>query len=540
MNSFHRPLFIVVTFLLVFLFLHQSCHYFMVQKSTSDFNTTLASFGDAHKHFAVNQGMNLYRLNAISIDSTGIQAIANFSKSGEFLYAEDKSYRYTKTEREILHEVHFYLNNESEPLEEGKVRIPYSDIKEIRILDKDEGKTVASYVGASIAIAGATAGLMTALIIALKSSCPYVYVNNGEVFVFEGEIFGGAIAKNLARDDYLPLPSIIDEDGKYSIRISNELKERQYTDLANLIVVDHPKGSEVLLDKKGNAKLISDPQSVTSAHSYNGQDLTATLKEKDSSIYFFNDVENSENGIIMKFDKPASAGNGKLLLKSKNTLWGDYVFGEFLKSFGSYFDEWMEELAEKPASDALLNGRERNFPLSIYIKDGGQWQMVEYLNTVGPMMFRDFIVPIDLNEIAGDEVEIKIETGFMFWEIDYAAMDFTDDMDLDVSYLLPVSATNATGEDFRSKLDKKDGNFMAQENIGDRTDIVFNVPLMKEDNERSVFLHTHGYYELIRDFEGPPNIAKLNKFKEATYFSEYSRLGYIKTLNWEDNYALTK
>ena len=71
---------------------------------------------------------------------------------------------------------------------------------------------------------------------------------------------------------------------------------------------------------------------------------------------------------------------------------------------------------------------------------------------------------------------------------------------------------------------------MSQESIGDITDIVYMVPPELQGKQQAVFLHTRGYYELIRDFEGLPKISELEKFKTPGYFSDYSKRRYLETL----------
>ena len=60
---------------------------------------------------------------------------------------------------------------------------------------------------------------------------------------------------------------------------------------------------------------------------------------------------------------------------------------------------------------------------------------------------------------------------------------------------------------------------MIQKNIGEITEMKFEVPEVNPDQTQTVFLHTHGYYKLIREFEGTPKWLELRKFQTAGYFS---------------------
>jgi hypothetical protein len=138
-----------------------------------------------------------------------------------------------------------------------------------------------------------------------------------------------------------------------------------------------------------------------------------------------------------------------------------------------------------------------------------------------------------LEKYPGEEIEIKIETGFMFWEVDQVAMDFTGSTDLSITHLQPLSALGTGQQDWTKILEKTDEQYMAQEKVGEVTELRFAVPPVPDDQVQSTFLHTRGYYELIREFKGFPEVAELNKFKDGAYFSTFSRAGYLKILDRE-------
>jgi hypothetical protein len=94
--------------------------------------------------------------------------------------------------------------------------------------------------------------------------------------------------------------------------------------------------------------------------------------------------------------------------------------------------------------------------------------------------------------------------------------------------------------DWTVALNSTDNVYMAQEVAGEVTELTFKIPPSMDDRAMSVFLHCRGYYELIRDFTGLPNITQLNKFKTPGYFSEFSREKYLEKLGYRDNVASMK
>ena len=356
-------------------------------------------------------------------------------------------------------------------------------------------------------------------------------MNDGDSFVFQGEIFGGAIAENLERDDYMPLPEMKEEEGSYRLRISNELKERQYTDLAELIVANHSDNEKVILDKYGFPRSVKNIISPVKAMSTGGIDMRNTLNRKDNEVYFFNDTEYSINSVYLSFSKSPDDQSGKLIINGKNTLWFDYVFGKFLEKFGSNYDSWMEKQAKIPGAERVQKMLDHDIPLSIYLMIDGDWELVDYFHTIGPLASRDFVIPLDLSRIIDDEVNVKVETGFMFWELDYAGIDYSIDNEYEVNVIKPSVAIGTGAMDWTSSLGSIDGDYMIQEIPGRVTEVVFKAPIPANDQIQTVFLHSRGYYELIRDFKGLPDITGLNKFKTPGYFSEYSREQYLNALN---------
>lgn len=506
-----------------------SCQYLAVKNVDAKKLPRLDRIGEMYKRFIVHAGDEVYDLSKISVDESKVSGLLTYP-TYKVYYNKGRKHRIKTGEKEILHEVHIYLKVENRELTFGPVDIPINSIEKISVINEDVGRNI-------LTVLEGAAGFFVILLVIValtKSSCPFVYAHDGQSFVFEGEIFGGAIGANLQREDYLPLPSIKAHDGVYSLRISNELKERQYTDLAQLITVEHPKGTRVLMDKKGQVHMLGNEVMPLKVSSYNGSDIKPSLVRKDDDVFFFNDQDFSQNGIYLTFKRPAGLSHGNLVLKAQNTLWGDYLMGTFFSKFGNRFDPWMEKQSKLPTSERLQEQRNADIPLTIYLKQNGQWKQVEYLNPVGPLAYRELVVPIDFSDSDAENIELKLETGFMFWQIDYAAIDYTAQTKLTVNRLNPIQAIGTGEQNWTQALKGMDGNYMAQETSNQVTEIVYPANPAPKGMVQSLFLHTSGYYELIREFQGAPKIIELNKFRVPGYFSEYSRMEYLKFLGKED------
>jgi len=133
-------------------------------------------------------------------------------------------------------------------------------------------------------------------------SCPYLYAWDGKKFRFVTDILGASplglpVAKGryieadpeefLALGDDLAFPP---RDGRYEVRVTEELREVLYLDQARLVVVDHPKGTVVHPTSKLRARKPFPPHelwtlrpssSARRAIRSDGLDVTEALARND-------------------------------------------------------------------------------------------------------------------------------------------------------------------------------------------------------------------------------------------------------------------
>ena len=247
----------------------------------------------------------------------------------------------------------------------------------------------------------------------------------------------------------------------------------------------------------------------------------------DQKPYLFDDAESDLNQLKLTFAKPATE-EAKLVLNAKNTLWADYLMGEFYELFGTSYDNWMQKLSEAPTAERIQKYNDHQLPLSIYLKTIDGWQLIERIPTVGPLAYRDYVIPLPLDAVADEQVEIKLETGFMFWEVDYIALDASSNEALYTTRTLP---THATGQgDVLAMLAEDDNQYLEQLNVGDVVTLSYEATPIMEGEHQSVFLHTKGYYEWIRDYQDLPRIGELQKFKTPGYMATFSRVKYMELM----------
>lgn len=440
----------------------------------------------------------------------------------------------------VINEVHFYIPKDNAAAT-GSYTLKLDDVSKIEVLEHDKKRTTNSYVKGAIFTALGVA--VVAGIIVVLSSCPFVSAYDGNDFSLQGEIYGGSIYPQLCRPDYLPLKMAPLADGSLQLKITNELKEKQYTDFAKLWKVTHSKYSKVMVDEKGNLFSITNPQSPITA-TLNGRKniLPALSKAADFNLLSMDDSTQSDgrNEITMKFKKPADAKNGRLVLSLKNSYFLDLLYGELAKGFGQYYASYMDQQKKKSKEELLKWVNEQQIPLDISVNTEKGWLNTTSLTTIGPVAFRETAIEVDLSAVKGDEVEIKLGSGFLFWEIDYAAMDFSTDKSFSIEKLNPESAIDEAGRDILPELIGEDGVYHQQPSIGNSATIVFKSKTKIDESATATYiLETKGYYEHIRDFKNPPDVKFLEQFKKPGAFPLYG-MNLYKKLKKESPEAFAK
>jgi len=525
----------------VILILVTGCYYYKV--TTSQANVSL--IGQLHmneKYIIVHQKSNVWHLKGIVLNdetkemSGFIEALPEDHQN--YLTTNPHSTnRYKPREEDPIIEVHIYISEyvEGEPSE---IKIALSSISKIEIYDRAVGATTASHVLATVGgVVGAIA--IIGVIVALtKSSCPFVYIKDSTSYHFTGELYGGAIYSSLERDDYMPLPDFNSINDYYQLKISNELLERAYTNLAELMVIEHQDNSNVIIDKTGKIQTILKPESCSKAISDKNIDYTKSILLKDSSSFLFND-DNSKNkelsDLTLTFKKPLNSKHGKLILNARNSFWLDYIYGKLNEKFGTYYNEFVEKHKKDPASKKIQWSLDQGIPLSVYVETESGWEFIDYFNSIGPLASRDVVMPVDLSKVKAEDVKIKLECGFMFWEIDYAAMDFSENIPVSITHLPPSSSFDEKGNEVSSLIASTDNKYLIQPEVGNEVIIKYVAPTIKNnDNVQSFFLHSRGYYEYIRDYKGKPNLIYLSSFRNKGAFTRFSKVHYYEFVNSKD------
>ena len=407
--------------------------------------------------------------------------------------------------------------------EGARVKIPIKNIYQLDLLEHKEA------VGILYKVLGGVAASFAAVLTwaACCLSCPFIYIQDGDTERFMGEFFSGAVTENMARHDFLPLPGFEPVDGVYELRIANEMEERQYTDLAVLEAVEHPADMEVLITPEGTPILFAAPLLPAEAVTDQGTNCEVVMAARDGIAYDFTDeCAEKENfsSLSLAFDKPAGVDQAHVILHVKNTMWSMMMYESFMSMFGSRYDDYVEHQRDRSAEQKTQWLKDQGQMLEVQLRRAGQWETVHWVNLPGPFSFRSEVVPLDVSNTDEGPVELRLVAGYHFWELDYAAIDYTEQPGMVKTPLALLSAEDELGQDVASHLLEVDGDYLERLFIGADATLKFQaLPASEPGNVHSVFMHAYGYYEPIREYAGIPNMTELKKFKESGHFARFSK-----------------
>lgn len=374
----------------------------------------------------------------------------------------------------------------------------------------------------------------------LSSSCPYVYSFDGSNYRLDSETFAGALFKAAQRTDTDILDHLKENNGHYKLRLTKELDETQYVDEFKLLVVDHPAGTQVMPSFDNKLHVLNALQSPESAIDKDGNNVINLIKSRDDHIWIGNPFTRNadipgdgRDAMDVKFIRPANAEKVKLAFNVQNSQWAASIQKELLSLHGDKLEDWYHLMNTSETDRAnYIKAMIREGMLLVQVWDGHEWKTRDFIWAVGPVIPKDQVVVIDLKDIPGDELRIRLESTVGFWIINFIGADFTNDEQVEVQELTAETAIDHTGKNVTELLRYNDAMYLVMPTTEDKVDITFKAIPKNENSTRTYLLKCSGYYNKHSYETGEPNLSLLHKL--VTEPGAYGQF-VLKKLNQELN-----
>ncbi|MBK8552287.1 MAG: hypothetical protein IPL53_14970 [Ignavibacteria bacterium] len=332
----------------------------------------------------------------------------------------------------------------------------------------------------------------------------------------------------------------------------NESDETQYTDEMKLLVIEHPLNTEVAPDINGKMTVFKKAFPSVSVTDENGKDITLFFKNKDD-IQWQTDMpydsssigKNLKHELIFKFPKPEYAGKVKFLLNAGTAQWGEDMIRVMLNMRGDKVDKWYENMNSNGAEFIKLYKfmeREELYILKANVLVNDKWITKSIIPAGGPYIDEDRIVELDISDVTGDTLYIKLTPPYGYWKFDYAGMIYESTNPSNITELSVSNAKDENGFDIKDSLKWIDGKYYSMPELTNFAKIEFEAPAISNeksnDMKQSLFLKTTGYYELHLKKDKPEQTELIEKIYNTPgmileitmneYFKKIKSLGLLE------------
>lgn len=420
------------------------------------------------------------------------------------------------------------------------VDIDIDSVLEVR-LERQETNVLGTVVIITLAIPAALfAALIVELTVHPPRSCPYVYSFDGTRYVFDAQTYAGAISRALKRTDYVQLDFLKPIDGTYHLILRNDPpNETQYTDELKLLVIDHEPQHNIVFGYDGSIYSVENLQPPFSVVERTHGDVTQYFTTKDDAIWQSELPRDSSykqlplrDQLTFAFPKPKKARSAALLIHGGTAYWGSTMIEQLISLRGNRVYEWYQNLQRKgPELKELfqfIEGQEL-YHLKVNVLEGATWTPRAVIRSGSSLADEYRVIPLDLSNVQGDTLWIRLNPPRAFWKFDYAAISYEFERSPHVAELDPIRAEDEDGVDIRDVLKANDESYHVQEKPKETSKFWFSAPQQEPGTARSLFLKTSGYYIIHTDTTRAEQTVLLQKlFSTDSAGVEYALDEYLR------------
>jgi hypothetical protein len=281
-----------------------------------------------------------------------------------------------------------------------------------------------------------------------------------------------------------------------------------------------------------------------SAVDQNGRDILPFVANCDKALWQSaleeknpDDAGEFRDELLFEFPKPAGAKRVKLLANAWTTQWGSLSAGKFLELYGSSLPEQYEDIdGHGPMYGRILSwmATEELYTLKVWVETPGGWKARAMIMGGAPVITKDKAYAFDVGDIPGETLRIKLRPPVNFWMVNSLAVDYGEEATVHGTELAAEKAVDHTGRDARARLAATDGSYLESPNPGERTELVFAAPPIKDGLARTVFVKASGYYKIHLNAMGEPNTGLVERLLGEPGFA--ARYSFHEFLKWTEGF----
>jgi len=521
-------------------------HYYKTNTTREPDNASIQKLVNENKYFILHSNNQHMSLRNAGVKNDNLEADVDYLPDEHTKFLNPKKEagnRFSVSNKEtVLYEVHLYTKDSIGS--NAHIVFPLKDFYRMDVYELDKSPTNKSKITSIVGLTLITAGVI-GIIIGIaetnkaidninigsgsgsgssSSYCsPQLYKVNGTRPELTGILFSGAIFAPLQRTDFVPLAESIAGNDTQHLQIRSGANETLHLQQTTILQVTHNKGDKVLLDGFGKVQVYKNPVTPEKAYTTENEDLKKVVTTADENYYAFTNAApgNNNSDIILAFNKPAGADAGKLVVSARNSAWALYVFKKYKSLYGEYYPTILAQKDKADPEKLMQCELDQSLPLRVSVKVGNDWKPAGYFLTPGNSVTREMIMNVDLAGCKNEtHVEIKLETAYMFWELDYAGMDFSKNLPYQTSDNRPLAIVKKNGPSQISESVQDNITLTDQDVLS--IDYIAKKPA--DDNlTTSLFLAGTGYYHDNSRFEGRARLETLSLFSHKGGFDTFSR-----------------
>ena len=124
----------------------------------------------------------------------------------------------------------------------------------------------------------------------------------------------------------------------------------------------------------------------------------------------------------------------------------------------------------------------------------------------GPFLAEDRVIPLDVSHVRGTQLRIRLRPPAGFWALNSFAVAYGAGQDVTIIRIAAKSAKTSVGENVLPQLSKIDNEYYPMPEMTDRAELTFPAPPRTAEMDRTVLLHSRGWYQLhLRETGEPDN-----------------------------------